>query len=233
MVDIATNAGWLSCTLRVIHLIQMLIQGQWINEHELLTIPNINKSNLGPLLKELSRNEKLRHIHVDTLAGFKYAAVKHPSLFENALLPIYGFKSMETITEHLYSLPSVDVNLTIVSSETGDNFMLDLNSSVTTTLQPGSEYDFSFSFHRKSADDKLAVHSKKFPKKKDESWFLCIGTGNDLLNIKRIVIRKRSNATVKVTIPKHLGNFTYTVYFLSDSYLGLDQQYEIPIQVKN
>lgn len=233
MVDITANAGWLSCTLRVIHLIQMLIQGQWINEHELLTIPNVNKSNLGPLLKELLRNDKLRHLHVDTLVGFKYAATKHPNLFENALLPVYGLKTMENIAEHLFSLPSVDISLTIVNSEKTDNIKLDLNSSVATTLQHGSEYEFLFSFNRKSADDKLAVHSKKFPKKKDESWFLCIGTGNDLLNIKRIVIRKRTEATVKVTIPKHLGNYTYTVYLLSDSYLGLDQQYEIPLQVKN
>ena len=73
----------------------------------------------------------------------------------------------------------------------------------------------------------------RFPKPKDEGWFVILGeidTG-ELVALKRIGgIRSKSTLTLSFTAP-HSGCHIYTLYLISDSYLGLDQQYPLPLEI--
>lgn len=202
-------------------------------ESELLIIPHINKANHQALIKELMRNEKLRSLSVASLSGFKYAIVHHKNLIEDALLNIFDTRIVDSIIKHVHSLPWINFYLTVLDTENNRKFEVDLNLNNSINLLPTKEYEFVFNFNRKSSDDKLNVRSKKFPKKKDESWFVSIAYGEELIAIKRVVIRRKSSVSFNLTTPPGLHIFSYTIYVLSDSYLGLDQQYEIPVQLNN
>ena len=95
----------------------------------------------------------------------------------------------------------------------------------------------------------------RFPKPKDEGWFLLLGDleTQDLLALKRLGSLKSvgsNNHQLTFTTPcidspeimgHQVGNLTggyskrviLTLYIISDAYLGLDQQYDIKLEVIN
>ena len=93
----------------------------------------------------------------------------------------------------------------------------------------------------------------RFPKPKDEGWFILLGDleTQDLLALKRLGSLRRGNTnnhqltftTPYINQPEvmghHLGSLTssytkriiLTLYLISDAYIGLDQQYELRLEV--
>lgn len=78
------------------------------------------------------------------------------------------------------------------------------------------------------------MYAPNFPKQVDEGWWLVLGdtvTG-ELLALKRIsAIRGTSAATLAFVAPEEPGAYEYTLYLMSDSYMGLDQQCSVPLRV--
>ena len=77
--------------------------------------------------------------------------------------------------------------------------------------------------------------SPKFPKPKDEGWMFVIGDSdsNELHALKRVGIVHKSDTNVSLVFftPENTGRKIFTLYVMSDSYLGLDQQYEIYLDI--
>ena len=76
----------------------------------------------------------------------------------------------------------------------------------------------------------------RFPKPKDEGWFLVLGCveDNELLALRRVGSfsrNRRSNQTLTFFTPQKTGRVIYTLFVMSDAYLGLDQQYDICLDV--
>ena len=49
MIDVATHKGFLQTTLNLIHLMQMLIQGQWLDQTPFLNVPYFNNDIISKL----------------------------------------------------------------------------------------------------------------------------------------------------------------------------------------
>merc|ERR1719263_483454 len=77
-----------------------------------------------------------------------------------------------------------------------------------------------------------AVHAPRFPKEKEEGWWLVIGdpATNSLLCIKRLTLQLKARVKLDFVAPE-AGEYTYTLYLMCDSYLGCDQEYELPLTV--
>ncbi|GJQ88857.1 putative activating signal cointegrator 1 complex subunit [Trypoxylus dichotomus] len=229
MVDIASNSGWLSCTIKIIFLMQMIIQGRWFFEADILTIPGITKPTLPTLSKELNRNQSLRNYPANTLAGIKCASMKQSSALEEVLINVFGTNRAGEIMKHIRNVPWVEMNINLIEIESN------VRKSPTNNIYevfPDTEYEISLSAFRKGSSDKSVLHSPRFPKKKDEGWFVILGENDELHCIKRFNVDNRSTVSLKFCSPSRLGTYTYNLYLMSDSYIGLDQQFEIPIQVK-
>lgn len=54
---------------------------------------------------------------------------------------------------------------------------------------------------------------------------------NSLLSIKRLTLQQKAKVKLDFLAPS-VGRHSYTVYFMSDSYMGCDQEYKISIDVK-
>jgi pre-mRNA-splicing helicase BRR2 len=78
------------------------------------------------------------------------------------------------------------------------------------------------------------VDAQRFPKPKDEGWWLVVGdtSMNQLLAIKRVTLQRRAKVKLNFVVPSELGKKNLTVYFMCDSYLGCDQEYNFTIKVK-
>uniref|UniRef100_A0A672U547 Activating signal cointegrator 1 complex subunit 3 n=1 Tax=Strigops habroptila TaxID=2489341 RepID=A0A672U547_STRHB len=74
----------------------------------------------------------------------------------------------------------------------------------------------------------------RFPKVKDEGWFLILGEVDkkELIALKRTgYVRNRNTISVAFYTPETPGKCIYTLYLMSDSYLGMDQQYDIYLNI--
>merc|ERR1712066_262941 len=90
---------------------------------------------------------------------------------------------------------------------------------------------------RDAMEDEAAlppVYAPYYPKEKEESWWLVVGGPNSaLVAIKRITIAKVSvNVKLDVELGDEAGTFDYTLYLMSDSYQGCDQEYSFKLNVK-
>jgi len=79
------------------------------------------------------------------------------------------------------------------------------------------------------------VHAPRFPKPKEEGWWLVIGDSstNQLLAIKRVALQKRARVKLEFCAPAEAGTMDYTIYLMSDSYLDCDQEYKFTVDVKD
>ena len=90
----------------------------------------------------------------------------------------------------------------------------------------------------------------RFPKPKDEGWFLVLGNieTRELLALKRIGVLRGNvtNQQITFTTPSTKGpqvsdhqlegfqknkRVILTLYVISDAYIGLDQQYDLKLEV--
>merc|ERR1740123_2262617 len=78
------------------------------------------------------------------------------------------------------------------------------------------------------------VFAPYYPKEKEESWWLVVGgPSNALVAIKRITITKASiSVKLDVELGEDAGTFDYTLYLMSDSYQGCDQEHGFKLNVK-
>ncbi len=56
MIDVAADEGWLATTLRIMHLVQMCVQGRWISDASIMTLPRFNVSRLAHLKKAVEKS---------------------------------------------------------------------------------------------------------------------------------------------------------------------------------
>lgn len=88
---------------------------------------------------------------------------------------------------------------------------------------------------REMEDGELGpVLAPRFPKKKEESWWLVVGDANagTLAAIKRVTLGRKSKVRLEFAAPEEAGKAEYTLFFMCDSYLGCDQEYGIEFDVK-
>jgi len=69
--------------------------------------------------------------------------------------------------------------------------------------------------------------------KREEGWWLVIGDSktNSLISIKRVTLSQQARVQLDFAAPTP-GKHVFTLYFMSDSYLGCDQEYKFEIQVE-
>ena len=73
-----------------------------------------------------------------------------------------------------------------------------------------------------------------FPQKRDEGWWVVVGDPktNALVSIKRQTFQQKAKVKLDFVAPAP-GQHSYTVYFMSDCYMGCDQEYKFTIDVKD
>uniref|UniRef100_A0A8C1M4X2 BRR2 homolog n=1 Tax=Cyprinus carpio TaxID=7962 RepID=A0A8C1M4X2_CYPCA len=72
-----------------------------------------------------------------------------------------------------------------------------------------------------------------FPQKREEGWWVVIGDpkSNSLISIKRLTLQQKAKVKLDFVAPI-VGVHNYTLYFMSDAYMGCDQEYKFSMDVK-
>jgi hypothetical protein len=89
----------------------------------------------------------------------------------------------------------------------------------------------------------VKAFTPKYPKPKDENWVVVLGNDTDLVGLKRLsAIKTQQQMHILFRTPElekeqpgdeeAADDLDMTLFFMSDVYLGLDQQYELKFRLK-
>eukprot|EP00397_Hematodinium_sp_SG-2012_P000336 GEMP01000336.1.p1 GENE.GEMP01000336.1~~GEMP01000336.1.p1 ORF type:complete len:2004 (+),score=418.53 GEMP01000336.1:621-6632(+) len=219
MVDIAGDEGQLKTTLNLVLVLQCLHQAAHPWQSDLLMLPHINESHVemwkkngGPThLAELVEGDIGRQMSTLHLGG-----------------------RMKEVIHVAEDLPKLRVQITLSIKKDGEQKGEVLVPPY--RVPPGADLVLEVGLRYDNQPGKFA-YAPKFPKKKTYSWWVMLGDTevDELVALKRVMMQARRNqrrsATFDFSSPEDdVGQtFTLSVLVLSDSYLGLDQQYDVDI----
>ena len=253
MLDVAASQGWLVTVLNITHLIQMVIQGRWLKDSSLLTIPNIEQHHLH-LFRKWKPPVKSSHAKcrtsIECLPELIHACEGKDHVFSSMVEKELQPAKTKQAWNFLSRLPVINVGISVKGSwddlVEGHN---ELSISTLTAdkrdenkwikLHADQEYVLQVSLQRvhfglpKGKHENHAV-TPRFPKLKDEGWFLILGEVDkrELMAVKRVgFVRTHHDASISFFTPETPGRYIFTLYLMSDCYLGLDQQYDIYLNV--
>jgi len=255
ILDVCANNGWLSASLSLISLMQMSCQGRWSYDCDLLTLPHIETEHLARFYNTNSsiRVDCLPRL-IDYLDKNNYENVLEKivgdQLDKNQIRDIYKIAS---------SLPQIELIMNLngnfpadkVNKQIRIDHLKDDNDEKIYQLYENEEYVFKIDMKRigmaKRQQRDFKAYAPKYPKPKDENWILILGSNsrnelaNELVGLKRINNFKMSqNTNISFKTPKledltdttNNGIFELTLFFMSDVYIGLDQQFEFKFKLK-
>ncbi|XP_030802512.1 activating signal cointegrator 1 complex subunit 3 isoform X2 [Camarhynchus parvulus] len=253
MLDVAAHHGWLVTALNITNLVQMVVQGRWIHDSSLLTLPNVELQHLY-LFRKWSQGQR-KSVHggyqgpIECLPELMAACEGKENVFASIVDSELPAAHISQAWNFLCRLPILNVSLSIKGS--WDDAVQPQNevpvpSWTTDTrddkrwikLHADQEYVLQINLHRTQMGYQGKQDSKamapRFPKVKDEGWFLILGEVDkkELIALKRTgYVRNRNTVSVAFYTPETPGKCIYTLYLMSDSYLGMDQQYDIYLNI--
>uniref|UniRef100_A0A8C5WDJ5 Activating signal cointegrator 1 complex subunit 3 n=1 Tax=Leptobrachium leishanense TaxID=445787 RepID=A0A8C5WDJ5_9ANUR len=253
MLDVAANHGWIITALNITNLVQMIIQARWVNDSSLLTVPCIEKNYLYLFSKwnqgKIRKDSGAVAGPIECLPELIAACEGREDIFISILERDVQSAHISQAWDYVSNLPVIDVSLSVKGC--WDQAVQPQNELSIPTVFPGKQDKVWITLHadqeyvlqvslqriragyRKGKHDSKAI-APKFPKSKDEGWFLILGEVDkkELVALKRVgYVRTRSNVSMAFYTPENTGRYIYTLYLMSDSYLGMDQQYDIYLNI--
>ncbi|KAM3873609.1 activating signal cointegrator 1 complex subunit 3 [Diretmus argenteus] len=254
MLDVAANEGWLVTALSICNLVQMIVQGRWLHDSSLLTLPHIEQQDLYLFRRYANRKERggARGFHgpIEGLPELIAACEGKESTFAAIIGQELQHNQVAQAWSFLSQLPVLEVGLSVkgwweenqeqtqrpLPASRGnlreERSWLDVHADQEYVLQV-SLRRINLGQQRRKQDSK--AQAPRFPKAKDEGWFLVVGEveRRELLAVKRVgYVRNHMAVSMAFYTPEKTGRCIYTLYLMSDSYLGLDQQYDIHLNVR-
>uniref|UniRef100_A0A5K3EYY4 Helicase ATP-binding domain-containing protein n=1 Tax=Mesocestoides corti TaxID=53468 RepID=A0A5K3EYY4_MESCO len=212
-VDVLSSNSWLGPALAAMEFSQMITQAVWHKDSYLRQLPHFNADRISKCqtagvesifdLMELEDNARAQ-----LLEGLSQAEVADVARFCNRY-------------------PDVEVTYDL----TGPNGLI----SSKTQVRSGDTISVNVNIERDEANAG-PVLSPFFPQKREEGWWLVVGEvkTNSLLAIKRLTLAKSTKVRLELTVPSSQsgGRHEYTLFFMSDAYMGCDQEYRFTLDVR-
>ena len=200
-VDVLSSEGHLNA-MSAMEMSQMVVQGMWDRDSPLKQIPHfspevitaINSAGVKDVFEFMeAMSEK------DSAALIKCTGLDNKKLAQAA-----------NFTNKKY--PSIDLDFEVEESE--------ITAGTPSHIKVRIEREID---EESSEEPDISVHAPFYPSKKVENWWLVVGgDGNALLAIKRITIGKKLELRLEFVVPS-AGKHDLTLYLMSDSYVGVDQ----------
>lgn len=200
-VDVLSSNGWLAPAVAAMELAQMATQAMWSKDSYLKQLPHFT----GDMIKRCSEK------NVETV----FDIMELEDEDRTKLLQLTDAE-MADVARFCNRYPNIELSYEVVGKD---------------SLHSGSPVNVNVSLERED-DVTGPVIAPFFPQKREEGWWVVIGDPktNSLLSIKRLTLQQKANVKLDFVAPSP-GHHAYTLYFMSDAYLGCDQEYKFSIDV--
>ncbi|KAL4422681.1 hypothetical protein ABPG75_008878 [Micractinium tetrahymenae] len=230
LVDISADAGWLDTALAAMALVQSLMQARWYDGSSLLTLPHLAEAGAAQL-------EAAGIAHLPQLLQALRSGGDTRKAAVSALERAVGPREARDVLAVCERLPVGGVSwqpAQLAQPRQGQG-----EDAAGSSGSAAASYTLEVELQRLAGKGggrhtPPRVYAPRFPKVKEEGWWLVAGdtsTGS-LYAIKRVSFGQRTST--RLTFPAHGPSGrpldSVDVLLVCDSYLGLDQQYRIPLQ---
>lgn len=216
VVDVISSNGWLKPALASMELSQMIVQGLWNKDHVLKQIPHFT-DDIVKRCVDYRGEEPIESV---------FDILTLDDDVRNDLLQLPDDK-MADVAVFCNNYPNVEVAFKVEESDSitaGDpvRVVIDLEREV-----DEDEMD------EEELENIGKVSAPLFPGEKKEGWWVVVGdtSSNNLLSLKRVSLRLKQKVVLEFLAPEEAGDYDLTLFCMSDSYLGCDQEYSIPLSV--
>ncbi|NWV27525.1 U520 helicase, partial [Origma solitaria] len=201
-VDVLSSNGWLSPALAAMELAQMVTQAMWSKDSYLKQLPHFTSE----------------HIKRCTDKGVEsvFDIMEMEDEERTALLQLPEAQIAD-VARFCNRYPNIEL-----SYEVGDRDSIRSGGPVVVLVQLEREEEVTG-----------PVIAPLFPQKREEGWWVVIGDSksNSLISIKRLTLQQKAKVKLDFVAPA-VGTQHYTLYFMSDAYMGCDQEYKFSVDVK-
>lgn len=201
-VDVLSSNGWLSPALAAMELAQMVTQAMWGKDSYLKQLPHFSQD----IIKRC-QEKKMESI---------FDIMEMEDDERNELLQLTE-EQMADVARFCNKYPNIEMSFDVQEKE---------------SIHSGSPVNVLVSLER---EDELVgpVVAPFFPQKREEGWWVVIGDNksNSLLSIRRLTLQQKAKVKLDFVAPSP-GHYNYTIFYMSDAYMGCDQEYKFSIDVK-
>ncbi|OXB52652.1 UNVERIFIED_CONTAM: hypothetical protein H355_000015 [Colinus virginianus] len=201
-VDVLSSNGWLSPALAAMELAQMVTQAMWSKDSYLKQLPHFTSE----------------HIKRCTDKGVEsvFDIMEMEDEERNALLQLSDAQIAD-VARFCNRYPNIELSYEVVEKES-----IRSGGPVVVLVQLEREEEVTG-----------PVIAPLFPQKREEGWWVVIGDSksNSLISIKRLTLQQKAKVKLDFVAPA-TGTHNYTLYFMSDAYMGCDQEYKFSVDVK-
>ncbi len=222
MVDVISSSGWLKPAIAAMELSQMVTQALWDSDSPLKQLPHFE-----PEVIKRCTDKGVENV---------YDLLDLEDDERRALLQMTA-RQLADVARFCNAYPNIEVDFQIegqTEEEGQDEGSSSSKKKGPARVAAGENVVVNVSLERED-DSAGAVVAPFFPHKdkKAEAWWLVVGDpkANLLLSIKRLSLKKRAKVSLDFAAPENPGRYDYTLYFISDSYAGCDQEYELSLDV--
>ncbi|XP_077325657.1 U5 small nuclear ribonucleoprotein 200 kDa helicase [Lithobates pipiens] len=201
-VDVLSSNGWLSPALAAMELAQMVTQAMWSKDSYLKQLPHFTSE----------------HIKRCTDKGVEsvFDIMEMEDEDRTELLELTD-SQMADVARFCNRYPNIEL-----SYEVAEKDIIRSGGAVVVLVQLEREEEVTG-----------PVIAPLFPQKREEGWWVVIGDAksNSLISIKRLTLQQKAKVKLDFVAPA-TGTHNYTLYFMSDAYMGCDQEYKFSVDVK-
>jgi len=215
IVDVISSNGWLKPALAAMELSQMIVQGLWSKDNVLMQIPHFTKDIIDRC-EAYEGEEPIESV-------FDILSLEDD--VRNDLLRLPDEK-MADVAIFCNSYPNVDVSFEVEDPD-------DVTAGDPVEIRVKLEREIDEDMDDEELEQLGVVSAPLFPKEKREGWWIVIGdtSTNTLLSLKRVSLQQTQSIKLEFMAPEEAGDYNLTLFCMSDSYLGCDQEYDVPLNV--
>ena len=215
IVDVISSSGWLKPALAGMELSQMVVQGLWNKDNVLKQIPHFSDEIIQRCVN-FDGEEPIESV---------FDILSLDDDIRKNLLQLPDEK-MADVAVFCNTYPSIDVSFKVLDPEevtAGDPVQVEV------VLEREVDEDIS----EEEEEDLGKVAAPLFPSEKKENWWLVVGDAstNLLLSVKKVTLGKSAKLNLEFLAPEEAGDYDLTLFCMSDSYLGCDQEFPISLSV--
>ncbi|VEU37035.1 unnamed protein product [Pseudo-nitzschia multistriata] len=216
IVDVISSNGWLKPALAAMELSQMIIQGLWSKDNVLKQIPYFTDDIIERCMKYQGEEPIESVFDILTLEDD----------IRNDLLRLPDDK-MADVAVFCNNYPNIEVSFEVEDED-------DVTTGDPVQIVVQLERDIE---EEEMTEEELAelgkVSAPLYPHEKKEGWWVVVGdiSSNTLHALKRINLVRKQKVVLEFLAPEEAGDYNLTLFCMSDSYLGCDQEYTVNISV--